>query len=185
MRAAVFAEPGKIEIAQSARPADRPADRCRRARHARLRLRFGPVVLPRADSLRGGQARRPRVHRRGRGHRRRGSRTPQGRRRDRALRLQRRHLPSLPGRHHHGLPPRRLLGLRRHGRRPGRGRTRAVRRRHPGAHPRLRPLRRHDALAALALRRHGHGAPRSGQRRRKARALRSPWSAMARSASPA
>jgi hypothetical protein len=163
-----FVEPGKIEVADSPDPQIvQPTDAVVRVALAcvcgsDLWFYRGP------DALRGGQAGRPRVHRRGRGRRRRGPRAPQGRRRHRPLRLQRRHLPALPSGHHHELRPRRLLGLRRHGRRPGRGRARAVRRRHPRAHPRLRPLRGDDAFAARALRRDGHRPPRRGQRRRQA-----------------
>ena len=185
MHAAVFVEPGKIDVAERPDPEiAKPTDAVVRVVLG-VRLRLGPLVLPRPNALRGGQAGRPRVHRRGRGRRLGGRRAPQGRPRHRPVRLQRRHLPALPGRHHHELRPRRLLGQRRHRRRPGRGRARPVRRRHPGARPGHRPLRRDDALAARALRRDGHRPSRRGQRRRQGRAAWSPSSATARSASAA
>ena len=127
-----------------ARPGHRRADRRRRPRRARLRLRLGPLVLPRRLAVRAGPD-RPRVHRRRRGRRRRRRGRHSGRPRDRAVRLQRRHVPALPPRHHLACVARRLLpGQRR--RRPGRGGPRAARRRHAGPGARLRALRR-DARA--------------------------------------
>ena len=53
-----------------------------------------------------------------------------GRPRHRAVRLQRRHLPALPARHHDRLRERRVLPRHERRRRPGRGRPRSARRRH-------------------------------------------------------
>ena len=80
----------------------------------------------------------------------------EGRLRDRAVRVQRRHLPALPPRGHVGLRRRRLLPDERRWR-PGRGGARAARGRDARARAGLRPLGRDHALAAHADRCDGTG----------------------------
>ena len=81
MRAAVFAEPGKIQVA------DRPDPRIVQPTDAVVRVVLACVCGSDLWFYRGqtpyeaGRPGRPRVHRRGRGRRRRGPRAPQGRRR--------------------------------------------------------------------------------------------------------
>ena len=97
MRAAIFKGPGSIEVGERPDPRHRAADRRRGAGRDGLRVRFGPLVLPRRVRARR-RLDRPRVHRCRRRRRRR--RRPGRSRRPgrRAVHLQRHVVPALPAR---------------------------------------------------------------------------------------
>jgi len=145
-------------------PDNHRPDRRDRARHPRLRLRLGPLVLPWAQ-LSCGRLDRARVHRNRRGRRSRRRRTRAGRSRRRSLPVQRRHLRPLSRGLAVAVRQPRGVRARSERRRSGRGRARPVRRQHARTGPWLRTLGRDDEVAARAFGRHGHRPSRRRQRR--------------------
>ena len=184
MRAALFKAPHSIEVG------DRPDASISEPTDAVVRVTLACVCgsdlwYYRGDSPFEPGPDRARVHGRRRGCRVRRPEHREGRLRDRAVRLQRRHLPALPPRGHVGLRRGRLLSDERRWR-PGRGRARAARGRDARARAGVRRLRRDDAFAAHAhgcdgdrsprgrLRRRQGGRHGGGRRRRRGRPLRRP-----------
>ena len=132
MRVAVMTAPGDVRVEDRPDPTIiEPTDAIIRLA-ADLRLRVGPVALPRDRAARRATADGPRVRRHRRGGRQRGHHDQAGPVRRRLVLRLRQHLRDLPGR----LPDLlRAPGVRRTRRRPGRTAARPAGRRHPGRHP--------------------------------------------------
>ena len=145
MKAAIFRGPGDVEVGERPDPVIQAADRCDRAGRAGLRVRVGPVVLPRRES----RTRSGRSGTSSSASSRRSARTSTtvavGDLVVAPVHLQRHVLPALPERLDDQLRAGRQLRQRHDRRRPGRGRAGPARRQHPRPGPRLRPLRRHAA----------------------------------------